>query len=175
VGEFVSAPAQVSADPSLLANAARAGRFEAAGHMEVSSSARWLAAASAADGSPFILARRAGKGEIFLACVPAGREYSGLFTSLTFIGFILDLNLKAVGAGHAEFAAARSFDTAESDPAALGEDDVRRLFAGAVVTRHGPARRRGRSIPLQSHAAAAVFIVLAAEALLASHRPPVKV
>ena len=175
VKEFSAAPAPVSADPALLPNAARAGRFEAGGYMEVSPSARWLAAASAADGSPFILTRRAGKGEIFLMCVPVGREYSDLFTAVAFLGFALDLNLKAVAASHPEFAAARSYDTAESDPAALGEDDVRRLFPHAVVTRNEPTGRPGRSVPLRSHAAAAVFVVLAAEVLLASYRPPVKV
>jgi hypothetical protein len=175
VGEFVPAPAQVYADQSLLPNAARAGWFEAAGHMEVSSSARWLGTASAADGTPFILMRRMGKGTVFLTCVPPGREYSDLFASVTFIGFALDLYLDAIGTAHPEFAAGRSFDTAESDPAALGEDDVRRLFPGAAVTRNAPAGRPGRSIPLQSYAAAAVFLVLAAEALLASYRPPAKV
>ena len=58
--------------------------------------------------------------------------------------------------------------------AALDEDDVRRLFPGAAVTRHAPASRPGRSIPLQSHTAAAVFLILAAEALLASYRPPAR-
>ena len=174
VGEFIPAPGQVRANPSSLPNAARAGPFKTAGYMEVSSSARWLAAAAAADGTPFVLTRPAGKGVVFLICVPAGREYSDLFTSATFVGFVMDLSLKAISAAHPGFAAARSFDAAESDPATLDEDDVRHLFPGAAVTRNEPTGRPGRSIPLQSHAAAAVFLVLAAEALLASYRPPAK-
>jgi hypothetical protein len=175
VAEFVPGRAQVAADPSLLPNAARAGRFEVAGYMEVSSGGSWLTAAAATDGTPVILSREMGKGTIFMVCVPAGRDYSDLFTSVTFVGLALDLNLKAIERAQPGFAAARSFETAESDPAALGEDEVRVLFPGAAVTRNAPADRRGRSVPLQSHAAAAVFLVLAAEALLASYRPSAKV
>jgi hypothetical protein len=169
--EFRSAPSEVSADPALLANAARAGAFNSAGYMEVASSARWLAAASTADGAPAILERRMGKGEVYLLCLPAGREYSDLFTAVTFLGLVLDLSIKALEALHPAFAGARSYETPESDPAALGEKEVRRLFPSAAVTRNEPAGRPGRSFPLRSPAAAAVFVVLAAEVLLASYRP----
>jgi hypothetical protein len=86
----------------------------------------------------------------------------------------MDLSLEAISAAHPGFAGVRSLNAAESDPATLDEDDVRHLFPGAAVTRNEPVGRPGRSIPLQSHAAAAVFLVLAAEALLASYRPPAK-
>jgi len=174
VGEFVAAPAEVSADGALLPNAARAGRFNAAGHMPVTSSAGWRAAAAAADGAPLILTREVGKGDLYLLCVPVGREYSDLFTSVAFLGFALDLSLEAAAASDPGFAAARSYDTAESDPAALGEDELRGLFPEAAVTRNEPADRPGRSIPLRSHMAAAVLLVLAAEVLVASYRPPTK-
>ena len=170
LNRFTSAGGPVSADAAVLPNAASAGSFQAAGVMALKTSAPWLAAAATADGAPFVVTRRIGKGEVFLICAPVGREYTNFYTSAAFVGFVLDLKLRALARAYPDFAPARAFASPESDPRAIGEEELRRLFPGAVVTRHEPRGRGRTSVPLQAPAAATVFLLLAAEALIASRR-----
>ena len=168
LSRFGSAAGPVSADAAVLPNAASAGPFQTAGVMEIKTSAPWRAAAATADGRPFVATRRIGKGEVFLICAPVGREYTDFYTSAAFVGFILDLKLRALTRAYPDFAPARAFISAESNPKTIGEEELRRLFPGAVVTRHEPRGRGRASVPLQAPAAATVFLLLAAEALIAS-------
>ncbi len=171
LSKFASPGGPVSADAAFLPNAASAGSFRAAGVMALTTSAPWQAAAAAADGRPFVATRRMGKGEVFLICAPVGREYTNFYTSAAFVGFVLDLKMRALARTYPDFAPARAFISAESNPKAIGEEELRRLFPRAVVTRHEPRGRGRASVPLQAPAAATVFLLLAAEALIASRRP----
>jgi len=78
--------------------------------------------------------------------------------------------LRALARLNPEFAPARAFASAESNPKVIGEEELRRLFPRAVVTRHEPRGRGRASVPLQAPAAATVLLLLAAEALIASRR-----
>jgi hypothetical protein len=170
VARFERAEGPVSAAAAVLPNAASAGSFQAAGVMALATSAPWQAAAVTADGRPFVATRRIGKGDVFLLCAPVGRRYTNFYTSAAFVGFVLDLKLRALTRAYPDFAPARAFISAESNPKAITEDELRRLFPGAVVTRHEPRGRGRASVPLQAPAAATVFLLLAAEALIASRR-----
>jgi hypothetical protein len=169
--KFGSAAGPVSGDAAVLPNAASAGSFQTAGVMALKTSALWQAAAATADGRPFVATRRIGKGEVFLICAPVGRRYTNFYTSAAFVGFVLDLKLRALTRAYPEFAPARAFISAESKPKTIAEEELRRLFPGAVVTRHEPRGRGRPGVPLQAPAAATVFLLLAAEALIASRGP----
>lgn len=168
LARFERAAGPVSVAAAFLPNAGSAGSFQAAGVMALRTSAAWQTAAATADGRPFVATRRMGKGEVFLICAPVGREYTNFYTSAAFVGFILDLKLRALTRAYPDFAPARAFISAESNPKAIGEEELRRVFPGAVVTRHEPRGRGRASVPLQAPAAATVFLLLAAEALLAA-------
>ncbi|HUV85848.1 MAG TPA: BatA domain-containing protein [bacterium] len=161
-------PARVSADGGVLPYAASAGTFEAAGVAALETTAPWLAAAATSPGLPFAVTRRMGKGEVFLICTPTVPRYTDLLTSPAFVGFALDLRLRALARANPAFAPARAFASPESDPRTIGEEGLRRLFPHVVVTRHAPAGRGRASVPLQAPLAAAALLLLTAEALLAS-------
>jgi hypothetical protein len=163
-----TAPARVSADGGVLPHAASAGTFEAAGIGALETTAPWITAAATSAGVPFAVTRRLGKGEAFLICAPTSPRYTNFPTSAAFVGFGMDLRLRALARVDPGFAPARAFGTPESDPTAMGQEDVARLFPHAVVTRHAPGGRGRASVPLQSPLAAAALILLVAEALLAA-------
>lgn len=165
---YAPAPARVVADAAIIAHAASAGPFDTAGFMELETSAPWAAAAG--EGPPFIATRPVGGGEVFLICAPNGPQYTNFFASAAFVGFVLDLKLRALARANPGFTAARTFETAESDPTAIGDDELYRLFPNAVVTRHRPPSRGPASVPLRSPFAAAALLLLAAETILASRQ-----
>jgi|GEM_PF-2564722 len=171
---YAAGPARVVADAAAIPNAASAGGFDTAGFMELETSAPWTAAAVAGDGSPFIATRRMAEGEVFLICAPPGPRYANFFTSAAFVGFALDLKLRALARANPDFAARRTFATAESDPGVIGYDELYRLFPNAVVTRHPPQRPGRASVPLRAPFAAAALLLLAVEAVLASHQARAK-
>ena len=163
-----TAPARVSACGGVLPRAASAGGFETAGVAALETAAPWLEAAATSAGSPFAVTRRMGKGEVFLICTPTLPRYTNFLTSPAFVGFALDLKLRALARANPAFTPTRKLGTTESDPAIIAEEEVRRLFPHAVVTRHAPAGGGRASVPLQSPLAAAALLLLTAEALLAS-------
>jgi hypothetical protein len=105
---------------------------------------------------------------VFLICAPTSPRYTNFLTSAAFVGFGMDLRLRALARADPAFAPARAFGTSESDPTAMAQEDVLRLFPHAVVTRHAPGGRGRASVPLQSPLAAAALLLLVAEALLAA-------
>jgi hypothetical protein len=168
------APARASADDGVLPRAASAGAFETAGVAALETTAPWLEVATTTAGSSFAVTRRMGNGEVFLICTPTLPRYTNFLTSPAFVGFALDLKLRALARANPAFTPARALGTAESDPRTIGEEELRRLFPGAVLTRHAPAGGGRASVPLQSPLAAAALLLLAAEALLASGGVPVR-
>jgi hypothetical protein len=160
--------ARVTADGGALPRTVSAGGFDAAGVATLETSAPWLEVMGTSAGLPFAVRREEGKGELYLICAPTLPRYTNFLTSAAFVGFASDLRLRALVRADPTLTPARDFGTAESDPAAASEDELRRLFPGAVVTRHEPAAEGRASIPLQSPLAAMALLLLTAEALLAS-------
>lgn len=163
-----AAPARVWADGGVLPRAASAGTFEAAGVAALRTTVPWAEAATTSAGLPFAVTRGMGNGEVFLICAPTLTRYTDFLTSATFVGFALDLRLRALARAYPAFAPARAFGTSESDPETVTEEELRRLFPHAVVTRHAPAGRGRAAVPLPSPLAAAVLLLLVVEALLAA-------
>ncbi len=163
-----ASPARVSAAGGVLPHAASAGTFETAGVAALKTTAPWVTAAATSAGVPFAVTRRVGKGEVFLICAPTSPRYTNFLTSAAFVGFGMDLRLRALARADPAFAPARAFGTSESDPTAMAQEDMLRLFPHAVVTRHAPGGRGRASVPLQSPLAAAALLLLVAEALLAA-------
>jgi hypothetical protein len=168
LGTFAVAPGPVSANVDVLPHAASAGHFEVAGVLTLEATAPWRAVAETSAGAAFVAIRRAGKGEVVLICAPTLPRYADLTSSAFFVGFALDLRLRALARAEPRFSAARTFITPESDPDVLSEEDVQRLFAHAVVTRNAPQERGRASVPLRAPTAAAALVLLAVEAVLAT-------
>jgi hypothetical protein len=165
---FAVAPARVSASGDALPHAASAGSFEIAGVSELKATSPWRTAAATSAGAPFVAARSRGTGAVVLVCAPTLPRYTNLTSSPFFVGFALDLRLKALARAEPRFSAARTFATPESDPDTLREDEVQRLFPHAVVTRGAPRERGRKSMPLQAPIAAAALALLALEVVLAT-------
>ncbi|MGD8718458.1 MAG: VWA domain-containing protein [Candidatus Zixiibacteriota bacterium] len=168
-GEYEKGPGPVVADAGALPRTAEAGAFRVAGAVRWENPGdEWKSAATTADGRPVILHRRMGKGEVFAVGLLSGREYSDFFASAAFVAFALDLKTAAMANAYPAFTAARNFDSPESDPKTMKEAEVQTFFPGAVVTRRPPGGTGREGTPLRTPLVAAVFLLLAAEALLAA-------
>lgn len=143
-----------------------AGEFDVGGTRAGELPAPWEVVAATAEGRPVIASRRWGRGEVVALSLPPGREYSNFYTSPAFVGFALDLKFRA-GAPEGE-ASAATVASAESDPAPVTPAVLEARFPAAVVTRHAPTGKSRRGAPLAAWAAAAAFVLLAAEALAAA-------
>jgi hypothetical protein len=168
LGSFAVAPARVSADGDILPNAASAGSFDIAGVSPLESTSPWRIVAANSSGAAFIATRTIGSGEVVLICAPTLPRYTGLTSSPFFVGFAMDLRLRALAWAEPRFSAARTFATPESDPEALREEEVQRRLPHAVVTRAAPHERGRKSVPLRGPVAAAALALLAVEAVLAT-------
>jgi hypothetical protein len=159
----------VVADAGVLPRTAEAGAFRVAGVVRWGDlGPEWESVAATADGRAVILHRKIGKGDAFAVGLLSGREYSDFLASAAFVAFALDLKTAALANAYPVFAPARNFDSPESDPKTMKEAEVQALFPGAVVTRRPPGGAGREGTPLRTPLVAAVFLLLAAEALLAA-------